>query len=479
MIVLGLLKITKMKNQVSKIATLLFVTLFFYGKAQAQLPTLLQSKLQDTLLAVGNQYKFKGLSVAVSYKNAGIWKSAYGQSTSTQPLNTNMLIGIGSNTKTFVSALMIKLHENGQLHLDDTIGTWIQGYQNIAGNITIRQLLNHTSGVYSFTEHSDFWTALNNNLSKVWTKQEILTSFVDAPYFTSGNGFEYSNSNHLLAALIAESVTGRSLHHLIRDSILTPNNLQHTFFPPYETATDPYANFWTNLDGVGAWDDMGNWSQSGAVIPKEVQSAANAAGGIVSTAEDNVKFWKALMMGQIITKNSLVHEMMDWQNGGSYGLYGLSIMRKRQLGRITFSHGGTWLGQINSNLADTNNQIYITVLSNQDSLQNSYTRKVVEALYKVCLDFNQAVSVRNYVEDRDLKVYPNPATQVVYIKSTNGQSLKEAILFDQTGKIVLHKKDMESLHKNELDLRALHQGVYFLRMITQNGTIVNDRIVKK
>lgn len=471
-----------MKNQLLKLTTILFALLFLHNTINAQLPVSLQTKLQDTLTHIGNRFKFKGLSVAVSYKNSGIWASAFGNSTATQPLTSDMLIGIGSNTKTFVSTIMVKLHENGQLSLDDSIGTWIQGYNNISGSITIRQLLNHTSGLNSYTGNPTFWNDVNTNMSKVWTKQEILTSYINAPSFSPGTSFEYSNTNYILAGLIEEIVTGEPVHSLIRDSILTPNNLNHTFFPPYETVTDTYANFWTDLDGIGAYDDMGNWANANALVPKEIQSIANSAGGLVSTATDNVLFWKALMNGQIINKSSLQNEMMSqWKVMQNSPLvhYSLGIMKAKLYGNAAFSHGGTWLGQINSNLIDTGNNIYVTVLSNQDSLQNGYTQLVVNALYKVCLDYNQNVGVRDYIQDNNLQIFPNPATDILNIKSNGDQYISEAILYNQLGKIVRHKKGLNHSKTNQLDISALNQGIYFIRVVRQDGTIINNKIIKK
>lgn len=147
---------------------LFFLSTFFYFSlsAQAQLPASLQNKLQDTLSAMRDQYNFKGLSAAVAYKDFGIWEGTAGVSGPQTALTSDMLIGIGSNTKTFVSVLMLKLYESNSIQLEDSIGTWLSGYPNINGAVTIRQLLNHTSGIADYLESDNLLNALNADLDR-------------------------------------------------------------------------------------------------------------------------------------------------------------------------------------------------------------------------------------------------------------------------------------------------------------------------
>jgi D-alanyl-D-alanine carboxypeptidase len=309
--------------------------------AIAQVPTALQLRLQDTLEDMKAKYNFKGLSAAVSFKTFGIWKSAVGESKAGVSLSPDMLIGIGSNTKTFVSAMMIKLAENGQVKLDDTIGKWLSGYKNINGAITIRQILNHTSGIYNFTMNKATWDSFYIDLTRVWTKEEILSKFVLAPTFAPGTNWGYSNTNYTIASLIEEKITGQAIHKLLRDSILVPNKLTHTFFPPYEIATDPYAHLWTEYDAAPGLDDIGEYASS-FIYPKETNSLADGAGALVSTPEDNVKFWRALMNGSIIQKSSIQNELLKWSGFGSaINDYGLGIFKERVAGNIILGHGGT------------------------------------------------------------------------------------------------------------------------------------------
>lgn len=430
----------------------LILGVFFFHSIRAQVPADLQQKLQDTLVHMKNLYHFKGLSASVSYKTAGSWKAALGESANGVNLTTDDLIGIGSNTKTFMAAMMLKLVENGQVHLNDTIGTWISGNPNINGQITIRQLLNHTSGIASYTNSNDFWDSVNVDINRIWTKQEILSKFVTTPSFPVGTNWEYSNTNFILVGLIAEQLVGKPVHQILRDSMLNPLALDHTFFPPYESPTYSFAQVYTDYGaGYTFWN-----------FPFALNSAADAAGAIVSNADDNTKFWKALFNGQIIKKSTLVDSMLHWTPVSSAISYGLGIMKEKYFGNTVFSHGGTWIGQINSNLVDTNRNIFITVLSNQDSLDNEYTDKVVAALYKVMLNYVPTSTFDVNAENSNLVLYPNPASDNVYVDN-HLPDINYISLYDMNGREVCHELVDPSIRPIQLNINKLANGMYIIR----------------
>jgi D-alanyl-D-alanine carboxypeptidase len=113
-----------------------------------------------------------------------------------------MLFGTGSITKNFVAALTMKLAEEKILTLDDPLSDWLPAYPYIDGRITIRQLLNHTSGHYMFWDNDSLWDELNKDRTIIWTPEEIL-AYIREPYFVPGEGWHYSNTNYLLMAMIS------------------------------------------------------------------------------------------------------------------------------------------------------------------------------------------------------------------------------------------------------------------------------------
>lgn len=458
---------------------LLCTALAFTGTVKAQVPAALQLKLQDTLEDMKARYNFKGLSAAVSYKGSGIWKSAVGVSDAATPLKPEMLIGIGSNTKTFVAAMMMKLVDAGKVKLSDTIGTWLSGYENIDGQITIRQVLNHTSGLNNYTNNALTWDSVGKDLFRLWTKEEILRKFVLAPSFAPGKSWEYSNTNYIIAGMIEEQISGVPVHQLIRDSILAPNMLLHTFFPPYETVTDPYAHLWMDWDGDDVLDDVGEYGSS-TILPKEINSLPDAAGAMVSTAEDNVKFWEALMKGKIISKPVLRNEFLRGTGFGSptndYGL-GIMIYKYSGFSNVSFMHGGTWLGQINENLSDTANDMYITVLSNQDSLKNDYVGLVVLALYKTMLNYKPTAIPEQASVTASVQLYPNPATDRLYIGKLPAG--KNTIRILNTAGMLIRAFDEEgSASPFGIDLSGFADGQYLLQLSGENGLAQSSFVVR-
>lgn len=113
------------------------------------------------------QLKLKGAVAAVLVPNGGLWQRAYGVSHEGTAMRTDMALTIGSNTKTYVAALALKLQENGVLSLNDTIGKWIKNKPYVNGKVTLRQLLNHTSGFGDFSFNPDFIEAIRADFNRV------------------------------------------------------------------------------------------------------------------------------------------------------------------------------------------------------------------------------------------------------------------------------------------------------------------------
>jgi D-alanyl-D-alanine carboxypeptidase len=362
----------------------------------------------------------------------------------------------------------------------------LPGYANINGSITIRQILNHTSGIYDYDENDDFGKAAKiSKLShKIWTKQEILQTYIGPPDFAAGTSWHYSNTNYLIAGFIAESITGKSIHELIRDSILIPQSLDHTFFPPYETTTETFAHFWCDLTGYGTLNDLSDSTIKFSYYPIEFYSTADAAGALVSTAEDNVLFWKALMNGKIISTSTLKNKMLqfcptsvDLASRGDIG-YGLGIIKtKLSIGDTLVSHSGWVHGQINLNLADTMNNIYITVLSNQDFVD---PQPVLVGLYKTVLDYSLVgINENSSLTKMDFTIYPNPADKVLNIEINNlGRQELEIEIYTVTGEVIYQKKydNIDSNFVSQLDLSGYAKGIYLVK-IKQFDTVYVGKVV--
>ena len=215
------------------LTTITVATVFMLTTRQAksqpfnpQLASMLQDSLNYYVSAITN---IKGMSASVYLPGQGTWQGTAGVSYSGNPITPNMGFGIASNTKLFVATAMLILSENNIINLNDSLHEWLPSYPNINPNITIRQLLNHTSGVQDPIFLSPWKDTINNNSTRVFTPAEVL-GWVGAPLFAPGTSWGYSNVNYILAGMVAQSASGFHISEIIRDSILTPLNLNSTFY---------------------------------------------------------------------------------------------------------------------------------------------------------------------------------------------------------------------------------------------------------
>lgn len=421
-----------------------------------QVPATYGARLQEVLDSVCGAYNIKGVSAAVIAPGIGTWKGTWGISHDGQPITDDMLLGIGSNTKTYTAALILKMQEEGLMNIEDTIGTWIQNQPNINGAITIRQMLNHTSGIASYTEHPHFFDSMNEDLVRVWQPQELL-QFIGNPDFQPGQGFHYSNSNYLLAGMIISQVAGQPYEAVLRSKILQPQGLTNTFYYPQETITGTMPHAWF-LAGGGMIDLTENGISLNAIF-----SAASSAGAIVSTAEDNAKFWQLLISGQMINTTSLSLMRQFDVSLGNGARYGLGIMRYTNFnGHVVYEHGGTNLGFINENLADSATGVTISVLSNQDSIDNNkLLNGIVKALHKVTI--NPPTAIEDVSVLAGWNIWPNPAKNVLHLSAKERAGY---IIYDVTGKAIQHGLIMAG--HNQLSIAALNPGLYVIRI---GGTV--------
>lgn len=428
----------------------------------AQIPPAYAARLQQVLDSTCSLLQLKGASAAVYVPGSGMWKGVYGDSYSGQPITSNMAFPLNSNTKTYVSALMLKLQEDGKLQLDDTIGTWIQGYPNISGQITIRQLLNHTSGIYSYTDSAAFADSIEADFSRIWQPAEML-QFVGAPLFAPGTGWSYSNTNYLLAGIIISQVTGKPIEQAIRNGLLTPQGLGNTWFYPQETPTQPIPHFWFS-DGMGGELD----GQAFGYTPEAFYSAASSAGALFSTAEDNAMFWHKLASGQIITTASL-GEWRETITLTRTGIgYGLGMFRYPFFNtHVVYEHGGTGAGAINENLVDSVTGVAISVLTNQEKASNDdLLYYVVNALHQVTLQ--QPTAIGSVAGAASFELYPNPARDRIYVQRPAAGTVAYSIT-DALGHVVRSgslEKDREAIA-----IEALGSGVYYLRLSGAQGAV--------
>lgn len=433
---------------------------------QAQISPAHKMTLDNLLDSLCKKHNIKGASASIVIPNEGIWERGYGVSHDYFPLTKGHHLAIGSNTKTFTAVILLKLQEQGKLDLDDTIGKWVQ-HKNIPGNITVRQLLNHTSGLYSWTDNSDINNFIVPPYTQIYPIDTVL-SLVKTPIGSPGGNFNYCNTNYTVAGLIIRAVTSKPLHTVFRDEILTPNGLNNTYFFPQEmptTGTMPHS--WSNvLNSGSAMQDLEvvhNYSHNAYL------SLASTAGCIVSTAKDNARFWNLLVDGKLLNSASMTEMQTFVQINFSLD-YGLGIFGRSMNNRDIITHGGTLFGFINENLADKTSGVSISVLTNQDSVSNSAILDgIIKELHKATIQFTDVAFMDNKSQ---ISVSPNPATDRLNINIQ--QVGASAEMYNITGQRVLAVPLTKGA--NTIPLPSVPSGSYYISIISEQGAIHRQTI---
>src|SRR5436190_2298941 len=139
---------------------------------------------------------------------------------------------IASVTKAFVSVLILQLEAEGKLDIDDAVAKYLPDVVPNGGAITLRELMNHTSGLFNYTDDAAFVDDPITNFARTWSPQELLAlAFAHAPGSPPGTNWSYSNTNYIVLGLVVERETGKSLGQVLQERILTPLGLTSTSFP--------------------------------------------------------------------------------------------------------------------------------------------------------------------------------------------------------------------------------------------------------
>ncbi|WP_194894112.1 serine hydrolase domain-containing protein [Catenulispora pinisilvae] len=245
---------------------------------------------------------------------------------------------IGSATKTFVATVILQLADEGRLSLDDTVAHWLPGV--VAGNandgakITIRQLLNHTSGIYDYTQDLSEMTsatAFQQDRFRTYTPEQLVAMAMrHAPVAAPGTAFAYSDTDYVLAGMIVQRVTGHTWAEEVDARIIAPLGLKHTVVPgTFPFIVGPYAHGYMSF-GAGKLLDVSAFNPS----------AADASGSIISTADDLTRFYTALVGGRLLRAAQLA-QMETTVPASALGpgvRYGLG------LGWVPLSCGGGYYG---------------------------------------------------------------------------------------------------------------------------------------
>jgi D-alanyl-D-alanine carboxypeptidase len=262
-----------------------------------------------------------------------------------RPVTSRTAFAVGSVSKTFTAALVMALVEDGRIALDESVKTYLPRLV-IDRAISVRQLLDHTSGLNDFFSHPAIDRALLAHRDRVWTATASLR-YVGKPYFKPGMGWHYSNTNYLVLGLLAEAVGGAPLADQLRQRFFVPFGLDRTFYQAVERPRGPLAHGY-RFSGVDPRLRGVDVSDRTAVVPfTSVVTAAGGAGSIATTARDLVTWARALYGGSVLRPTTvalMVDDAAVTTALKSRIPYGLGVQVVTVDGRPTLGHSGRLLG---------------------------------------------------------------------------------------------------------------------------------------
>jgi len=276
------------------------------------------------------------------------------------PLRASMRFRIASLTKSFVATVVLELVGEGKLTLDDSLEHWLPGLVPNGADITIRELLNHTSGIYNYVEDPAFDQAEVADPTHIWSPEDLIAVATShPPYFPPGTGWHYSNTNYVILGLVVEAVTGTPLEQQLRSRLFDPLALRATSYVPQVDTSGTLVHGFIGsetLPGIPA----------GTLI--DVTTALNGswfwgAAAIISNGDDVTKFFLSLVRGRILSPN-LMTQMKSIVTGYSYGL---GLMRVQTACGIAYGHDGDFIGYRNVVLAKANGKRAVDVMVNVDA----------------------------------------------------------------------------------------------------------------
>ncbi|MFL5952265.1 MAG: serine hydrolase domain-containing protein [Gaiellaceae bacterium] len=280
---------------------------------------------------------------------------------------------IASVTKAFVSVVILQLEAEGKVDIDDSVEKYAPGLVPKGAGISLRALLNHTSGLFDYAADRDFGEAILGDPARVWTPRDVLAyAFAHPPDFAPGTNWGYSNTNYILLGLVAEAVTGEPLGQTLQKRIFTPLELTSTSFPLTIELAPDFVHGYFKLSSDTPFVDA---------APLLGPSWGWAAGGIVSNAHDETLFYRGLLTGKLLPAAQLDEMETTSPLAGSYGLGIEKLLTK--CGRA-YGHEGDFIAWRNEVLATANGKRQAVVMVNVDQTSVSWRRMYADAQTALC-----------------------------------------------------------------------------------------------
>ena len=311
-----------------------------------------QNRVQPVLEKFAREQKLPGATLSFVLDDGRVGSVAVGVSHKAdyRPMKPNDRMLAGSIGKTHVSAVALLLMQEGRIALDDKISTWFgkeDWFPRLpnAEQITLRMLMNHTSGIPEHVMMPEFLVAVRKDVERVWRPEELITYVLDKPpLFPAGQGWSYADTNYILVGMIIERVTGRAYYDELRERILRPLKLNDTL-PSDQRILPGLISGYTG-------------PQNPFPVPEEVSVDGRCAfhpqmewtgGGLLSNSADLAQWAKQLYGGDMLhdsTKTLLLQGVKAETRLGPGHSYGLGVIIRHIDRGPAYGHAGWFPGYI-------------------------------------------------------------------------------------------------------------------------------------
>jgi D-alanyl-D-alanine carboxypeptidase len=342
-------------------------------------------RLQEQLDRLRARDGIPGVSATIIFSDGTTWTGTSGLAdvAAGVPVTADTAFSVASVTKTYLAALVLDLVTEGRFGLDDGVAALLPSAL-LDPRITVRQLLDHTSGVHDFFLAPGIDEALQGARGASWTAAQAL-GYVGKPYFLPGGGWHYSNTNYVILGLLAEHVTGQALSTELHARLLDPFGLGNTFVQGAEAPRGPVAHGYRFSGADPALPPI-DLTDGTTVMPfTSVVTAAGGAGFMAATSPDVARWARLLYRGEVLDGNGLDLMIGDVALVSGFGPsvpYGLGVQAFTIDGRPSVGHSGRFLGSRAAVRYLLDEDVSIAVLTNQSRADPGV---IVRALLRIAV----------------------------------------------------------------------------------------------
>jgi D-alanyl-D-alanine carboxypeptidase len=311
---------------------------------------LLRQKIQTKLdeLHTGSDYPGVTVGLALADGTSISVSSGFSDLENRVPMLPSDRMLSGSIGKTYVSAVMLQLVQEGKVKLDEKIERWF-GHEKWFGRlpnwseITVRMLMNHTSGIQEHVLNKQLIDELRKNPDKVWPPEELISYILDSkPLFPAGQGWSYADTNYILVGMIIERVTKNTFYDELTRRILKPLKLEQTV--PANSRSIPGLITGYSRKGSPFGFEGRVITDGRFIINPQFEWTG---GGLATNADDLARWAKALYEGRVVKKPYLEQMLVAVEaKTGKGDKYGLGVQVRQSEWGLTYGHGGWFPGYL-------------------------------------------------------------------------------------------------------------------------------------